>query len=158
MGITEPHLDDSINCAKLFPQQYIISRYDRNRRGRGILIVVKSNIIYNRHNDLEEESTELLAMDIHYSKNRYFVFCIFYRPPDCGAGPLRVLGEKLSVLSDTLEVIFTGDFNLKDVDWKRNEILNHTEPYEVLSDIIFDNFFTQVVDQPTRGDNIRDLV
>ena len=85
-------------------------------------------------------------MDIHYFRNRYFVFCIFYSSPNCVAEPLRVLREKLSVLSVTSEVTLAGDFNLKDVNWKRNEVLNHTKPYEVLADITFDNFFTQVID------------
>ena len=51
-----------------------------------------------------------------------------------------------------------GDFNLKEVDWSNNFMLNSSSLYEVFSDMLLENFLTQMVLEPTRGDNILDLV
>ena len=56
------------------------------------------------------------------------------------------------------EIILVGDFNLKDVDWTSRLMLKNSVDYELFSGIVSDNFLTQMVLQPTRGDSILDLV
>ena len=44
------------------------------------------------------------------------------------------------------------------MDWNSNLMLNNPRLYEIFSDILLDNFLTQMVLQPTRAGNILDLV
>ena len=51
----------------------------------------------------------------------------------------------------------TGDFNLPNIDWSSNSVVGSTYPLE-LCNMLIDTFgFTQMVDSPTRGNNILDL-
>ena len=54
------------------------------------------------------------------------------------------------------ELLIIGD--LPDFDWPRFRPLKNTENYILLTDIIHDNFLTQLVNKPTRQQNILDLV
>ena len=56
------------------------------------------------------------------------------------------------------KIILVGDFNFKDIDWKNKLFLNHSINYELFYEILSDNFLNQMVLQPTRGDNILDLI
>ena len=75
IAITEPHLDESVNSAALFPSNFRVYRRDRNRRGGGVLVAVSDKIICNQRDVLEESDIELLMLDIHYSKNKSLVVC-----------------------------------------------------------------------------------
>ena len=76
IAITETHLDISINSAKIFSSEYTVYRRDRDRNGGGVLIAVKN---------IDETNVELLMLRIHYSKNKSFVFAVFYRSPSSDA-------------------------------------------------------------------------
>ena len=58
-------------------------------------------------------------------------------------------------------IILCGDFNLPDSDWGTYEVVDQPQyPAKLTNcalDIIWDNFLTQVNDEPTRFDNILDL-
>ena len=51
-----------------------------------------------------------------------------------------------------------GDFNISEFDWTMNHPTKSSEHHNLLSDIIQDNFLNQMVDEPTRENNILDLV
>ena len=158
IAVTETHLDDSIGSSELFPQSYRVFRRDRNRRGGGVLVAVNENIICNERNILDGNNTELLMLDIHYSRNKSFVFGVFYRPPSSDSVCLEILQRNLECLPHHTNIILVGDFNFKDIDWKNNLFLNNSLNYEIFSDILSDNFLNQMVLHPTRGDNILDLI
>ena len=107
---------------------------------------------------LEGNDAELLMIDIHYSRDKSFVFGVFYRPPSSDSKCLETLQRNLEFLSHLSNFILVGAFNFKDIDWKNNLFLNYSINYELFSDILSDNFLNQMVLQPTRGDNILDLI
>ena len=158
VAVTETHLDDSIRLSELFPQKYRVFRRDRNRKGGGVLVAVNENIICNERDILEGNNAELLMIDIHCSRDKSFVFGVFYRPPSSDSKCLEILQRNLESLSHLSNIILVGDFNFKDIDWKNNLFLNYSINYELFSDILSDNFLNQMVLQPTRGDNILDLI
>ena len=86
------------------------------------------------------------------------MFGVFYRPPASDTRCLEILQRNLKQQTPQAEIILVGDFNLKDVDWNSRLMLNNSVDYEFFSDILFDNFLTQMVLQLTRGNNILDLV
>ena len=87
---------------------------------------------------------------------------VFYRPPSSDVSYLLKLEKSLCLLErggNNLTTLLLGDFNLPNVDWS-----NPSAPigYDTLSStfcsISQDYFFHQMVVNPTRGDNILDLV
>lgn len=83
-----------------------------------------------------------------------FTLGVFYRPPNDELKPLEELQLALQSLS-TPEIVLVGDFNLSEFDWINNTPLNRSDLYVRFTEIIHENFLSQVVDQPT---NILDLV
>lgn len=126
IAVTETHLDDSIRSSELFPQKYRVFRRDRNRKGGGVLVAVNENIICNERDILEGNNAELLMIDIHYSRDKSFVFGVFYRPPSSDLKCLEILQRNLESLSHLSNIILVGDFNFKDIDWKNNLFLNYS--------------------------------
>ena len=117
-------------------------------------MAVNDKIICNERDVLDGCYAELLMLDVRYSKNKSFVFGVFYRPSSSDSKCLEILQKNFELLASQAEVILVGDFNLKDVDWNNKVFLN----YEIFSDILFDHFLSQMVLQSTRGNNILDLV
>ena len=83
---------------------------------------------------------------------------MFYRPLSSDEEYLEQLQENMNPLEQNTDIILVGDFNLKEVDWNRNLMLNNSRLYEIFSDILLDNFLTQMVLQPTRAGNILNVV
>ena len=94
ISITETHLDETVNSAELFLSNFRVYRRDRNRRGGGVLVAVSDKIIRNQREVLEGSDIELLMLDVHYSKNKSFMFGVFYRPPASDTRCLEILQKK----------------------------------------------------------------
>lgn len=56
-----------------------------------MLVVVNENIICNERDILEGNDAELLMIDIHYSRDKSFVFGVFFRPPSSDSKCLEIL-------------------------------------------------------------------
>lgn len=95
---------------------------------------------------------------IKSSMSKSFVSGAFYRPPASDTGCSEILKKNLELQAPQAEIILLVDFNLKDADWNNRLMLNNSVDYELFSDILSDNFPTQMVLEPTRGNNILDLV
>ena len=102
--------------------------------------------------------SELLFIDLLFSHKRRITLGVFYRPPGGDTKPLEDLRICIQELNSTAELILLGDFNLPDIDWSCNRALHQSDIYVHLIDIIQDNFLTQLVREPTRNQNILDLV
>ena len=57
---------------------------------------------------------------------------------------------------DTTKVILAGDFNFRRINWESCTATNKIE--KSFLDTLSDNLLTQIVDKPTRGNNILDLI
>ena len=55
-------------------------------------------------------------------------------------------------------LIVCGDFNTPDVDWLTTSPKVKSPVADTLCKFVCDNFFSQLVSHPTRGDNILDLL
>ena len=93
---------------------------------------------------------------------------VIYRPPDASlssfANLLEQLGHAIEDLADTTYDLFiTGDFNLPNVDWESLDVRSGGTSESNLSAQLLLNFMStyllsQMVNVPTRGQNILDLV
>ena len=96
-------------------------------------------------------------MDLLFANNRKINLGALYRPHNNDTKPLEELQQALDNLL-TPELNLLGDFKLPDVDWLNIRATNNSTNYELLFDVIQDNFLWQLVGEPTRDQNILYLV
>ena len=99
---------------------------------------------------------ELLFIDVTLNKIGKLTIGVFYRPSS-DTSPLEELQSCVSDINSS-NLIIVGDFNLSDFDWTTNQPTEISEHNTILADLVQDNFLHQMVDKPTRGKNILDLI
>ena len=159
---TESHLDKSFNNAEVFPAPYEAFRKDRNHNGGGVFIAYRNDLIVT-----EVESTgncELCIAKIFLSKQQDLYVASFYRPPSDPVDSITALRQELEKLSEkkSINLVIGGDFNVPHIRWDTNSILDSPQYGQEINtamlDTMNDLFLTQLVEEPTRGNNILDLI
>ena len=92
------------------------------------------------------------------SKIPFNIICV-YRPPNCN----EVSHEQICKLFDITQQnynssIIIGDFNLPNFNWKEYKFPSYPKSYALLYDSIIKNSFSQLINKPTRNNNIIDLL
>ena len=90
----------------------------------------------------------------------------FYRQPNNEVGPLEKLDESLGRLTHNQNlpnIVLTGDFNVPDIQWENENNIRSPHQYtreinETMINIVNDHNIEQCNKEPTRGNNILDLV
>lgn len=155
----ESWLNENTQCNEILRDlgSFTIYRRDRvERRGGGILVLVKSHL-HSYKVDINS-SYEMLCVNLPVaSGNHILVTC--YRPLDCDYAFINDLHLVLADLNSRFpraKFFLGGDFNLPDIDWT-----NLTAPSRLSNDFIQLSLLfnlAQIINTPTRGDNILDLV
>ena len=114
-------------------------RQDRNRRGCGVMLLIKNTIRATRRANLESDC-ELLWIEISHSMG-IFLFGVFYRPPVSSSEYVYNLQNTLTRIPDSQTVILCGDFNVLDVNWNLNVPTTSSSPIKLLCDITFNSLF-----------------
>jgi len=162
IGITESWANDSIEDAELSLDGYVMFRCDRstNNKGGGVLLYVRCdleptefvpNTKFPEHIWCKIKSADGIdvVIGVCYRSNNAAIF---------GRDSHSLLRSLLSEVSK-LNVLIMGDFNYPDVNWAAlGTYEGASQETNLFVDCLMDNFFTQHVDQPTRGDTILDLV
>ncbi|KAK4806906.1 hypothetical protein QYF61_012627 [Mycteria americana] len=138
---------------------YRLFRRDRQgRRGGGVALYVKKWIeceelsLKNSH-----EQVESLWVRIRDRGNKgNLVVGVSYRPPDQGEPIDEAFLLQLQEASHSQALVLLGDFNHPDICWKSSTA--SCRQSRRLLQCIEDNFLSQVIDSPTRGDAIPDLL
>jgi len=134
---------------------YNLVRKDRadNRRGGGVAFYIRSNISFTICEDLVEPNfSETLFCNVNCGKENTLIG-VCYRPPNSTVENDRGLYSLLNKI--TGKSVIVGDFNLPELDWNKRELLSDSHPFVKC---LNDNYLEQLVDKPTRGRNILDLV
>ena len=156
IAITESFLDSSISNSFIVPSLYIGHCLDRNRHGGGLLVMVKESLSVTRIFDLETDC-ELLWLEL-FSQTGPLLFGAFYRPPNCALSVLNSLNYSLLSIRTKYPIVLCGDFNLPHVDWLTVSPSISSPVTTLLCSIVNDNFLSQMVNFPTRQDNILYLI
>ena len=82
----------------------------------------------------------------------------YYRPPTAQADSLKSLYSAVAAGNSSSPVIICGDFNVPDMDWVTTSPRVTTPVTDALCQFVHDNFLSQLVSGPTRGDNVLDLL
>jgi hypothetical protein len=87
-------------------------------------------------------------------KSAEIVVGVYYKKP---AAEVKEIEELVKVLQMAAkgEVLIMGDFNYPGINWETYESNNHGQAFQ---DLVVENFLIQYVQEPTRINNVLDLV
>ena len=130
---------------------------DRNprRKGGGVAVYVKDNFKCCIKPEIKSGTdTETVWIEIKDDRES-LVFGVIYRPPNLDREHSNIIWEEITRASRYSKVCIVGDFNYRNINW-----IDKTGDYESddFLEVINDNFLHQYVTEPTRGNNILDLV
>ena len=159
--------DGEIGEAGRFACEYDIHRRDRpgKKTGGGVLIAVKKQYISSRQEDLEadseKENAEMIWVKIPVEKCRTLYVSGFYRPKANDKESQKHLKTSLERLKNTRAHIWIeGDMNYPDIDWQDRTLKTgnkYTNLHNNFLDMIDEHHLSQVIKDPTRGENTLDL-
>ena len=154
VGITESWVRTS---DRDFEGEFAISGYQMyhknraDRAGGGVMLYVRDSL--KVCNTITTSDHELLGVDLEIGHAVYRILVV-YRPPHQAIDEDRALYGEIRDLIEGKICVLCGDFNCH-VDWETRESPAEGMP---LLELVNDAFLTQWVRDPTRGNNILDLV
>jgi hypothetical protein len=151
-----------IASSEIFPPTFKIYRKDRNRNGGGVLIAVTDNLVSTEEPSLDRPNCEILWVKVKLKGKKDLLIGSYYRSPDSNAESLSEMAESSRCACSTNAiVVLGGDYNFPGWDWEK-KVLKKGAPcprlHQQFRDIIADLGMDQIVEKPTRGDNILDLL
>ena len=159
----ETHLDKSFSSSEVFPSGYDIFRKDRKAGAGGVFVACRPELLATQ-NDKLGKNNESVWITINIAGKPPLHICSFYRTTDREETPLDNLYDDLATLSQRSlpNVILLGDFNLPHIDWSNSSVGPNPEYGHDLNqkflDLSLDFSLSQHVKDPTRENNILDLV
>ena len=158
IALTETWLDMS---GKVFNTEVQIDGYtlfhkDRDhRKGGGVALYVRDTLQCCLNDKIKTDGkTETLWVDIK-DGSQTVVMGVVYRPPNTTNDSNTALWQEIDKAGRYSQVCVVGDFNFRNIDW--GLMTGNSEAEDFLT-VIQDNFLKQVVLEPTRGNNILDLI
>ena len=146
---------------------YSIWRSDRmEKTGGGVCIITRNKSVVATPVLILKtvEQADVCAIDIQCNNSAIRLINV-YRPPrsECGAESAELMKSLVKCLVDLCDtnwpVILVGDFNLPSVDWSL-PLIAHDDDNCIsrFNLFIFQHAFDQLVNEPTRGDSLLDLI
>lgn len=138
---------------------YQIIRSDRaSRKGGGVAALIHNSIPFVPVNTPKVTQVDIISFDIvGPTTDPVLRIILIYRPPSTTVEYSRRLIEVLYELTSVHQPsVITGDLNLPEVDWV-NSVSASTIGNDILSLTVSANF-QQLVNTPTRGPNILDIL
>ena len=160
--ITESWLRDYHSDGQIQIPGYQCVRADRlERQGGGVLLYVDERIPISRSDSYDDGTCEAVFCRLPSCSTS---MAAVYRPPDA---PLSSFSKAMEFLRRNLDkepdtdLFVAGDFNFPTIDWDLLSIsgrsAENTKSARLLLDFMDSYFLEQVVQTPTRGQNILDL-
>ena len=162
--ITETWLNKNVSCSLLDPNStFTVIRNDRNdARGGGVCALIRkcsSYRVLSINIGVEFSDAEILCFDLIVSDR----FIVAYRPPSfdvASTSYMRMLVKCLTKYSSNkYSNVLVGDFNLPKMSWLSGHYsCPDIDIYNQFLTFVTDLGYIQVVDFPTRGNNVLDLL
>ena len=155
-------MNPNIFSSEVLPSNYTVFRRDRADSHGGVLIAVKDDLVCTPVSTNHE--FELICVKVRINRSRSIIIAAFYRPPN-EVSPEHAQGviDELTRLRQEYgkcEFWVGGDFNLPDIDWPALATTSNQYP-AAMSNIYLSLpgqcGVEQLVEAPTRGNNILDL-
>ena len=135
----------------MIPGYTMVHKDRKAREGGGVLLYIKESLDSVDCN--VQSDREIIGVDLKFCSTAYRLLLV-YRPPHRHRDEDADLYTKLGSLVNNRPSIILGDFNCH-MNWEDRE--GNGEAKRLL-DFANDNFLTQWVREPTRGNSILDLV
>ena len=157
--LNETFLDRSVEQVSM--EGYaVVARRDRDtgQRCGGVLVLARQDIAQSVTLVCSSPTAERVWLLVH-SDTGPFLVCAWYRPPSPGdaTSVVSFCQEWRSLRDQALGTVVLGDLNVHQTQWLRHSLRNSPEG-KALETFCTDNGFRQRVHEPTRGDNLLDLV
>jgi len=154
--------------SELLPSSYKIIRKDRSLGGGGVFIGFRDSLVISELSNQSSEA-EMVWAKLQIPNNKPLCLCSFYRPPNNNVTPIAMLNNFLSDMSQNEspqmpQILLAGDFNLPNITWLDGigqispSPTYGTEVNQSLLETINEFGLGQLVTDPTRGENILDLI
>ena len=162
VGLTETLLDQGTKDEELQLTGYkLISRRDRcdGRKGGGIAFFVKEECV-GSVNVQEYSKDSERAWHLIHTGHGPILLGLWYRPPARGElATVESLQTEWARLSEEcVGTIILGDMNVHHETWLKHSSQGNTPEGAALYSFCLENGFKEKVKQPTRGENLLDLV
>ena len=168
VALTESHLKSQILDAEIQIPGYQLFRQDRmDRIKRGGVITYVKNEYASGLEVLTSGDNGVVEWKCLMVPIIGAVFINIYRPPTCGEQPFKSAMNDIAEAVNKLKapmptIIMSGDFNMPFVDWGRSAICGGTLEMQrqagLLMEFVSAYCLSQVVSEPTRKNNILDLL
>ncbi|MEW8547322.1 MAG: reverse transcriptase domain-containing protein, partial [Candidatus Thiodiazotropha sp.] len=160
--VSETWLKPDINDPEVIPPDlnYELFRNDRKDGYGGVLVAVKRDLIYELV--IKDDTCEFLAVKVSCKHNSVIVAAL-YRPTNNDSEYAIRLASAIESLvrKHPKDVIWIGgDANLPDIEWTTNSIYGNSYRKDINETVLqaMENCgLDQVVDFPTRDDNLLDI-
>ena len=124
----------------------------RNSNNRGICIYTANHLLVNQV-ELKSKFEESVWCKIITSDKTEILFGCMYRSPNSSPENnqkmLDLINESTTIKFD--QIIITGDFNLKEIDWHHKTVHTRNESFAYKTyDALNDLFLTECIQKPTR--------
>ena len=162
IAVTETWLNPDILTSEILPPGYNLIRKDRNTgsRGGGVLLAIKQNLVFQELNLNVNFFCETAWASINLQGSSPLIIGVFYRSQITDITYMQNFKTVLDQLPPNSNLLLVGDFNMPDIDWTLSQVKPGGR-YSTIStsmlDICTDLNLIQIVDKPTRHDNILDL-
>ena len=158
---TESWLTPNHYSGEIFPQQYQVFRKDRKSDAHGgVFIATKLDLVALLHEDLSHPNSELLWVQLQCHGGGRTIIGAFYRSQQTDEAYIETLRSSLEKIPVHDNIWLLGDFNLPDVDWTINRFQpsgRYPTQSKAMVDVALDYGLQQLVDRPTRGENLLEL-
>ena len=155
----KPHVSDSELCHGFDGHVWYRRDRDGGVAGGGVACAVRESLLPVRRQELE--SGEVLVIDLMACSPPVTVVTA-YRPPDNDGAVRDIVNVMTAVCATERPVLMVGDFNLPEIDWGRPGddpvLLRRSSRALTFVDAAAQCGLEQYVRQPTRGENLLDLV
>ena len=156
IGITESWATPDISDAELGMTGYVMFRKDRiGRRGGGVILYIKESIqAYEIKLEKEAECEEAVWCNI-VTGNSTLTVGLVYRSPNISTDENEKIQNAIKEVSKR-DCIIMGDFNHGRIQWKSLQSTGSED--QKFFNLVQDSFLTLHVLEPTRGENVLDIV
>lgn len=163
IGITESWLTPDISDGEILPYGYQIFRNDRLlRNGGGTLLAVKNCITACRFDSPITTNSELefVAAEVQLKDRRNMLIAVIYRPPSSPSSWFKSFEDLVQSFqsSGSKDMLLLGDFNLPNINWLEGSGFSNSSDLSEFCDFLCDSNLFQLVDEPTRSQNVLDLL
>ena len=168
ISLTETHLTEDIREAEIEIPNFVPYRTDRpKQKKKGGVITYVANYLAAKTKLLFSESNLYTECQVLYIKDIDWVYINIYRSPAC---PTNKFNKQLIKISEVISslpspmptIMLTGDLNFPLIDWELESVYGGAGDMrtqaEALLQFAEELCLNQVINTPTRGHNILDIV